>query len=623
MAADAAVSIFQRQRWADGWALARFAFATLIAPWPPFGLFLLITGVLGGLIPLVQIRVIGGLINALTAHRGAVIGLDVGATHSSPLLVGLLAPYLPWLLVLIGMMIVEWMIYENSFQGYLAAQLDERIRERFDRKFYEKALSLRLEWFESTAYYDALHRARRAMEQNLVSDHLAGMQRCLSLVIGSVGILWALAGIHWTLPLVLLPGSVVMVWWQIWNMRTWIAVDHGHAPLRRQQEYWRSLLITRGPAAEIRLFGLGEHIVTAWRRLTHRMLDEQFAACRIGVRRFHTMLTANVALPSLVVLGLILAAAHGALSAGVFVAVLYVMRDYPDRVHNMSWWLQRFYRFFVELGYAREFLCLPMDEASGGLPAPSPLRDGVRFANVSFTYPGGHRPALEKIDLQIRPGERIALVGENGAGKSTLVKLLLGLYQPTAGRITADGFDLCSIAPQAWRAEVGAVFQDHVRYSLTVRENVGFGRLEKLEDLRAIEEAARSSSAAQMIHGLPEGCETLLGKEFEGGQDLSQGQWQKLAIARAYLRDAEILVLDEPASALDALAELEVYRQFVKLSEGKAVLLISHRLGSARLADRILFLQQGRIVQEGTHDELMATGGPYAELYRMQAAWYE
>jgi ATP-binding cassette subfamily B protein len=307
----------------------------------------------------------------------------------------------------------------------------------------------------------------------------------------------------------------------------------------------------------------------------------------------------------------------------VFVAVLYVMRDYPDRMHNLGWWLQRFYRFFAELGCAREFLCLSHAEASTGLPAPSTLQDGVRFEAVSFTYPGGHRPALAEIDLRIRPGERIALVGENGAGKSTLVKLLLGLYHPTAGRISAEGIDLRSIAPETWRAMVGAVFQDYVRYSLTVRENVGFGRLEKLNDMRAIEEAARSSSAAEMIHSLPEGYETLLGKEFEGGQDLSQGQWQKLAIARAYLRSAEILVLDEPASALDALAELEVYRQFVKLSQGKAVLLISHRLGSARLADRILFLQQGRIVQEGTHDELMAAGGPYAELYGLQAKWYQ
>jgi ATP-binding cassette, subfamily B, bacterial len=622
MAVDAVVPISRRQRWVDAWELARFAFATLIAPWPPFAVFLLITGVVGGLIPLVQIRIIGGLINALTAHQDALVVPGVGTTHASPLLVGLLAPYLPWLLALVGMMIVEWMVYENSFQGYLAAQLDERVRERFDRRFYQKALALRLEWFESAAHHDALHRARRAMDENVVSEHLAGMQRCLSLLLGCMGILWALGRVHWTLPLVLLPGSVLIIWWQIWNMRASIAVDHAHAPLRRKQEYWRSLLTTRGPAAEIRLFGLGEQIVTAWRRLTHRMLDEIFAALRVGVRRFHTMLIGNFGLHTLVILALIRVAAHGALTAGVFVAVLYVIRGYPDRIHNLSWWLQRFYRFLTELDDARQYLGLPGEESRDGLPPPAMLREGVRFAAVSFTYPGGHRPALEGIDLRIRPGERIALVGENGAGKSTLVKLLLGLYQPTAGRISAEGIDLRSMAPQAWRAAVGAVFQDYMRYSLTVRENIGFGRLEKLNDLRAIEAAARSSSAAEMIRTLPEGYETLLGKEFEGGQELSQGQWQKLAIARAYLHEAEILVLDEPASALDPIAELEVYRQFVRLSEGKSVLLISHRLGSARLADRILFLQHGRIVQESTHDELMAAGGPYAELYATQAEWY-
>jgi ABC-type multidrug transport system fused ATPase/permease subunit len=213
-------------------------------------------------------------------------------------------------------------------------------------------------------------------------------------------------------------------------------------------------------------------------------------------------------------------------------------------------------------------------------------------------------------------------VGENGAGKTTLARLLLGLYEPTAGRITIGDTDLAEIAPPAWRARVGAVFQDYVRYALTARENIGFGCLEKLDDDAAIRAAARLSSAAAVIESLPDGYETRLGKEFEGGRDLSQGQWQKLAIARAYFRDAELLVLDEPASALDALAEREVYRQFLAVSEGRTVLLISHRLGSARLADRILFLENGRIVQQGTHDALLAAGGPYAALYAMQAEWY-
>jgi ATP-binding cassette subfamily B protein len=247
---------------------------------------------------------------------------------------------------------------------------------------------------------------------------------------------------------------------------------------------------------------------------------------------------------------------------------------------------------------------------------------GIRFENVGFTYPGSQRPALRAIDLHLRSGERIALVGENGAGKTTLARLLLGLYQPTEGRILVDGVDLANLDPADWRHRAAAVFQEFQQYHLTVRENIGFGNLERLHDLAAIERAGRLSGADAVIATLPAGCETPLGKAYEEGMELSLGQWQKLAVARAYLREAELLVLDEPAAALDARAEVEVYRQFRDVSRGKTVLLISHRLGSARLADRILVLDAGRIVEEGSHAELMARRGLYARMLGAQAQWY-
>jgi ABC-type multidrug transport system fused ATPase/permease subunit len=329
----------------------------------------------------------------------------------------------------------------------------------------------------------------------------------------------------------------------------------------------------------------------------------------------------NIALHGLLIALLLAAVVRHTLSPGAFVAYLYALQEYLDHLSSNANRLEALQRFVADLRWAQTFLEMEGEERQTGRSVPEPA-GAIRCDDVSFTYPGAAQPALQGINLTLTPGERLALVGENGAGKTTLVKLLLGLYAPTAGRVLAQGVDLQEIDPQEWRAKLGAVFQDYVRYALTARENVGFGRLESLYDLTAIEKAARSSSAATVVAALPQGYETVLGKEFEDGHDLSGGQWQKLALARAYLRDAPIVVLDEPASALDALAEREIYRQFVDLSQEKTMLLITHRLGSARLADRILFLERGQLVEEGTHEELVAAGGRYARLYALQAQWY-
>jgi len=247
----------------------------------------------------------------------------------------------------------------------------------------------------------------------------------------------------------------------------------------------------------------------------------------------------------------------------------------------------------------------------------------VRFEQVTFIYPGATKPVLDRIDLVLEPGKSIALVGENGAGKSTLAKLLLGLYKPTSGRITVDGEDLALIVPSEWRRRVAPVFQDYVKYAASARENIGFGELRRIEDTDAIAVAASKSGADEVISALPAKYETMLGKTYDDkGQDLSSGQWQKVAIARAYIRDASVLVLDEPTAALDAKMEVEVYRHFRDIARGRSVLLISHRLGSARLADRIVFLDGGKIVEDGSHPELMERGGRYAEMYRIQSGWY-
>jgi ATP-binding cassette subfamily B protein len=255
-------------------------------------------------------------------------------------------------------------------------------------------------------------------------------------------------------------------------------------------------------------------------------------------------------------------------------------------------------------------------------PFPAPIREGFRFEDVGFRYPGAERWAVRHMSFNLRAGEVLALVGENGAGKTTLVKLLARLYDPDEGRILLDGHDLREYDLAALRANIGVIFQDFVRYHLTAAENIAVGRIESRDDRARIIAAAKSGLADPVIRKLPGGYEQIIGKRFRTGIDLSGGEWQKIAIARAYMRDAQVLILDEPTAALDARAEYEVFLRFKELSEGRTAVLISHRFSSVRMADRILVLAEGAVEAAGTHDALLAAGGRYKELFELQAAGY-
>jgi ATP-binding cassette subfamily B protein len=253
---------------------------------------------------------------------------------------------------------------------------------------------------------------------------------------------------------------------------------------------------------------------------------------------------------------------------------------------------------------------------------PVPIREGITFEDVGFRYPGAARWAVRHLNFTLRAGEVLALVGENGAGKTTLVKLLARLYDPDEGRILLDGHDLREYDLNELRADLGVIFQDFMRYHMTAAENIAVGRIDAQGDRTRIEEAAKRSMAHEMIARLPEGYDQMIGKRFRAGVDLSGGEWQKIAIARAYMRDAQVLILDEPTAALDARAEFEVFQRFKELSQGKTAVLISHRFSSVRMADRILVLVDGEVEAMGTHQELLAQRGRYAELFELQAAGY-
>ena len=394
----------------------------------------------------------------------------------------------------------------------------------------------------------------------------------------------------------------------------------------RLGDYVRNLIIERPAAAEIRLFGLQAHLSGWQQELRNTLRNDRLGLVRreARVNMVGSMLT-YVSL-GLVMLGGVVLVTLGRLSVGHLAAYLAAFQQLAVTYNTLFWAI-----LFADgdLRYVRDllnYLDLP-EEAfedrpyqATEYPSSPPI---IHFENVSFTYPGSDRPVLVGITFTLHPGERIALVGENGAGKTTLAKLLLGLYRPTSGQIFIDGGALEDSTLQHWRTQVAAVFQDYVRYEVSVRENIGFGDMHCIDDLKAIQTAAESSGASTMVDLLPRNYATILGKSYdETGTDLSAGQWQRLAIARAYLRNAPIVVLDEPAAALDPLAEVEVYRQFRDVAAGRSVLLISHRLGSARLADRIIVLAEGRIVEAGSHVELVEQGSHYAHMYRMQAAWY-
>lgn len=571
----------------------------------------------GGLTPVVQIWATAHLIDSLVqgVHRGA-----VGAGVASPTPLATLGPFLPWIGALVGALVVK--NTASALAPLMSAHMRERVSGTLERRLYQKAMALGLVAFESPEYYDHLERARRAVQGGAVTLILVWLGRFLSRAVGAAGILAVIARVSWPLALVLMLGSIPLGLETVRQQQSFDQINYAQSPLKRKLAYWRDLSVKREPAAELRLFNLGSYFLDRWRSLNDRLVQELFA-----VRRHYALrslrLTLGTGLLSAVVVGaLAFEAAHSTISAGVLVAMLYALNQFEEFRTTLAYQVEGLQSSGIQFGYVPAFLKMPGDERAVGAPASTPLREGISVENLTFFYPSAKQPALREVSLSIRPGERLALVGENGAGKSTLARLLMGLYNPTTGRILVDGADLRDLDPACWRAGWAAVFQNYVRYQLAARENVGFGDVRRLGDLEGIIEAARQSGAHAAIRQLPLSYEAVLGKGFSGAHDLSTGQWQKLALARAYFRDASLLVLDEPAASLDALAEQEVYRQFSQASAGKTLVLISHRLGSARLADRIVVLEQGRIAQVGSHSELIAAGGPYAEMYQLQAEWY-
>lgn len=499
----------------------------------------------------------------------------------------------------------------------------ERLRYSLQSQLMHKATTMPdLALFESAGFYDKLQTARRSIgsAEELIVQVVNGF----SVVLVLATLLGSLVLLHPVAALVVCIATVPMYLGQIRYAEGYSWVFREQAPQTRRLDYYFQLLTTDSAAKEIRLFDLGGYIIGLYRRTYRRALAQvdAFRRRQVPVR---ILLGASSPLGAgLVLLFAVWQAGQGAISLGDVVLYIGAVFLAQNAVRDILRTASRMYAHQLQAANILEFLDLesPMQPVADGRKVPAPWQEGLELRNVTFRYSGTEQPVLRRVSLRIRPGETVALVGHNGAGKTTLVKLLCRLYDPTEGRILLDGHDLREYDLRDVRRHTTVIFQDYARYHFTAGENIGLAAVSRRDDGEAIAAAAAQSGANEVIGRLPRGYDTQLGREFEGGMELSIGEWQKVALARAFFREAQLQILDEPTAALDAQAEYDVYLRFRELTQGRTTLLISHRFSTVRMADRILVLDRGRLVEEGNHDALMARGGLYADLYEKQAARY-
>lgn len=559
--------------------------------------------ILSALMPLAMLSVSKRILDAVQAHF---------AGHPLP-------PYF-WYLVGAEATLAAF----GSIMSRLIAYFDALLADRFTRHVsitvMKHAASLDLASYEDPVFYDKLERARVQATDRIGMIQALGavLQQIIGAVSLSIGIFWFSP---WLLPLLVL-ATVPAFLGESHFAFLGYAQNIRQTPIKRQLDYLRTLGASKESAKELKLFDLSGFLSGEYMRLSNIIYEQnvRLAGRRLWAGAFLSLLSTG---------GYYVAYAYviyrtvtGALTWGALTFLTGAIAGASTNIQQIFSTFSSIADQSLFLTDLVEFLRVgpKINSKPNALPAPRPIRDGFVFDNVSFSYPGSTRRVLDRLQFRIDRGERIALIGENGQGKTTIVKLLTRLYDPTEGRILLDGVDLREYDIEDLHRQVGVIFQDFVRYEMTARENIAVGRLGEPEP--AIRDAANKSMAHQVIERLPRGLDQLLGRRFEGGVDLSGGEWQRMALARAYLRDAQILVLDEPTAALDARSEYEVFRRFAELTQGKMALLISHRFSTVKMADRIVVLENGRIVEQGSHQALIALGRRYASMFELQASSY-
>ena len=510
----------------------------------------------------------------------------------------------------------------NRAIDYLDALLAGKYMHHVSVRVMEHAASLDLLAYEDPAFYDRLERARVQATDRLYMIQAIGrlVQQAITTITLSISIMlyspWLL--------LMLIVGVIPAFVGETHFAFLGYAKNFRQTPVRRQLDYLRILGGSKEAAKELKLFGLKDFLTDRFKVLSTQVYEEDVALARRKLTMGSLLSAIGTAGYYTAYVFAVWKTVTGEFTLGTLTFLANAIRDASSNLQQTFSTLSTIADQALFLTDLIAFFEMrpAIESKPNALPAPRPIQRGFEFRNVSFRYPGSSRLVLNGLNFHLRPGERVALIGENGEGKTTIVKLLTRLYDPAEGQVLLDGVDLREYSLEDLYREIGVIFQDFMRYEMTVRENIAVGRIEQIGNLALLQQSAQKSMADEVVAKLSSGYEQMLGRRFEGGVDLSGGEWQKVALARAYLRDAQVLILDEPTSALDARSEYEVFQRFAELTAGKMALFISHRFSTVRMADRIVVLEHGKIAEEGDHDALTQLGGRYAEMFELQAASY-